>query len=396
LGKIAKYLSWGTSIMNIYHSLVARASRFMRDYLLWLLLSVYLLAAFLPAQVVWGREVCFGELRLLGETSRITLSIALLALLLFNAGLDIPLAQLRKQVREPGLVVAGLTANLLIPIGYIIGIGYLLHSWPDQVMVQNVILGLALIASMPIAGSSAAWAQNTNSNLALSLGLILASTLLSPLTTPMMLRSVSWLVDGDHLDGLLALAGSGMSIFLAAFVLVPSLLGVGVRRLVGDRLIGKVLPTVKLLSTVTLLLLTYTNASVSLPGMVAEPDWVFLVLALGAALGMCVLAFTAGWVLANLMGAEDDQRTALMFGLGLNISSPGLVMASVALAHLPAVMLPTLLYTLVQHVVAGVVCQRSKRQAAASVPTPVPVPQPALWAERACPQAALAPVRMPS
>ena len=60
-------------------------------------------------------------------------------------------------------------------------------------------LGLALIASMPIAGSSAAWAQNANANLALSLGLILCSTVLSPLTTPVLLRSVGWMLgDNNH------------------------------------------------------------------------------------------------------------------------------------------------------------------------------------------------------
>jgi BASS family bile acid:Na+ symporter len=40
---------------------------------------------------------------------------------------------------------------------------------------------------MPIAGASTAWAQNSNGNLALSLGLVLASTFLSPILTPVVL-----------------------------------------------------------------------------------------------------------------------------------------------------------------------------------------------------------------
>jgi BASS family bile acid:Na+ symporter len=356
------------SVGNGYSASVAALTRFMSRWLLFLLLGVYALAAFLPATTLWGREIEFGELNLLGETSRITLSMALLATLLFNAGLDIPMTQLRRLVREPAILAAGLAANLAIPVVYICGLSYLLRDYPNAGAVQVLALGLALIASMPIAGSSAAWAQNANGNLALSLGLILCSTVLSPLTTPALLHSVGWLACGDYSSGLQALANSGMSIFLTVFVLVPSVTGLGVRWLIGDQLAKRVMPTLKMLNTIILLLLTYTNASGALPSMVANPDWGLLGIGLTASLGMCVLAFVAGWVLANLLHADDGQRTALMFGLGLNISSPGLVLASVALGHMPEVMLPALLYTLVQHVVAGVVTMWGKRQPKALAP----------------------------
>ena len=345
-----------------YSALIAGTTRFMSKWLLFLLLGVYALAAFLPASAVWGKEIEFGELHLLGETSRITLSMALLAMLLFNAGLDIPLAQFRKLIREPAMLVSGLVVNLVLPVVYICGLSYLLRDYADPATMQLLVLGLALIASMPIAGSSAAWAQNANGNLALSLGLILCSTVLSPLTTPALLHSVGWLASGDYSTGLAALAGSGMSIFLTVFVLVPAVTGLAIRWLAGDGPVRRIMPTLKLLNSVILLLLTYTNASGSLPAMVANPDWSLLGLALTASLGMCVFAFAAGWLLANVLHADDGQRTALMFGLGLNISSPGLVLASVALGHLPGVMLPALLYTLVQHVVAGIVTFWGKRQ----------------------------------
>jgi BASS family bile acid:Na+ symporter len=349
-----------------YPTVVAAITRFMSRWPLFLLLGVYALAAFVPASSLWGREIEFGELNLLGETSRITLSMALLAMLLFNAGLDIPMAQLRKLIREPALLGIGLAANLVIPVVYICSLSYALRNYSDPGTVQILILGLALIASMPIAGSSAAWAQNANGNLALSLGLILCSTVLSPLTTPALLHSVGWLASGDYSSGLAALANTGMSIFLTVFVLVPAVCGLGVRWLVGDGLAKRVMPTLKMLNTFILLLLTYTNASGALPPMVANPDWALLGLGLTASLGMCVIAFAAGWVLANRLHADEGQRTALMFGLGLNISSPGLVLASVAFAHMPEVMLPALLYTLVQHVVAGAVTFWGKRQPAAS------------------------------
>ena len=52
-----------------------------------------------------------------------------------------------------------------------------------------------------------------------------------------------------------------------------------------------------------------------------------------------------------------------MFGLGLNNNGAGLVLASVVLARLPEVMLIVFLYTVIQHVVAGVVNHLTRREA---------------------------------
>ena len=51
-----------------------------------------------------------------------------------------------------------------------------------------------------------------------------------------------------------------------------------------------------------------------------------------------------------------------MFGLGMNNNGAGLVLASMALAHHPQVLLPIILYNLVQHLVAGFVDVFSRRR----------------------------------
>jgi BASS family bile acid:Na+ symporter len=61
---------------------------------------------------------------------------------------------------------------------------------------------LAFIAAMPIAGASTAWTQNTNGNLALSLSLVLATTLLSPLFTPLIFHSIGFVTTGDYSEDL--------------------------------------------------------------------------------------------------------------------------------------------------------------------------------------------------
>jgi BASS family bile acid:Na+ symporter len=163
------------------------------------------------------------------------------------------------------------------------------------------------------------------------------------------------MASGDYADQLHRLAAQGTGGFLAVCVVLPSLLGLLGRAAVGGARAEAARPGLKLVNSVTLLVLNYSNGAVSLPQAVAEPDWDFLGMTLGAALGLCVAAFAAGWGLGRLLGAGAGQRAALMFGLGMNNNGAGLVLASVALGGYPRVMLPLIFYNLVQHLVAGAV-----------------------------------------
>jgi hypothetical protein len=124
---------------------------------------------------------------------------------------------------------------------------------------------------------------------------------------------------------------------------------------------------------VDLLVLNYSNASVSLPRAVADPDLDFLAVTLAIVSGLCVLAFASGWSISRLLKASPARRTSLMFGLGMNNNGTGLVLASLALAHHPRVMLPIISYNLVQHLVAGLVDRLFCR---------TPPPRGPAWGER--------------
>ncbi len=104
----------------------------------------------------------------------------MLSFLLFNAGLGTRLEELGDLKKNPALLVVGILANLLIPVAYIFLFSIVGRTWHNPDELQNILVGLALVAAMPIAGSSTAWSQNVNGNLALSLGLVITSTILSP------------------------------------------------------------------------------------------------------------------------------------------------------------------------------------------------------------------------
>lgn len=334
---------------------ISSASHFTHKHFLWFVLGSYVVAAAWPAPGLWIRGVSAGQVTTFGETTRLSLPVILLSLLLLNAGLGVPTAALGDLFRRPLPLAAGLLGNLLVPVAFIFGVAQTLRLWHNPDEVQNILVGLALVASMPIAGSSTAWSQNANGHLALSLGLVVLSTLLSPVTTPVALRAVGLMATGDYAEDLRELATSGTGGFLAVAVIVPTLLGMAGHAAAGGRRIGAVKPELKLLNSVTLLLLNYSNASVSLPQVMAAPDWDFLAVILAVVASLCTFAFAAGWLIARVLRVDAPRRVSLMFGLGMNNNGTGLVLAALSLADHPRVLLPIIFYNLVQHLVAGAI-----------------------------------------
>jgi BASS family bile acid:Na+ symporter len=341
--------------MKAGSSPVSAVSQFIHHHFIWFVIGSYVVAGFFPAFGLWIKAQSFGEVALGGERLKITLPVLMLAFLLFNAGMGVRTDRLRGVVRQPLPLIAGLAANLLVPIAFIFALAQTLRFWHNPDEVQNILVGLALIASMPIAGSSTAWSQNANGDLVLSLGLVLFSTFLSPLTTPAALRSVEVVAQGEYAQDLHELAAGGTGTFLAISVILPSLLGIGARATAGETRVARVQPLLKLFNSINLLLLNYSNASVSLPQMVSDPDWDLLAIILAIVVALCVTAFASGWLIARILQVDRAQCASLMFGLGMNNNGTGLVLATMALADHPRVLLPIIFYNLVQHLVAGCV-----------------------------------------
>jgi BASS family bile acid:Na+ symporter len=351
---------WRPSVRRLL-GLTASMSHLFEQYFIWLLIGSYIFAAICPGPGLLIRAISFGEITAFGANATVTLPMVMLALLLVNAGLWVRLSRLKRSLPVILVLLVGLGANLAVPLAYIFAATQALRLWPDPTEVQCVVLGLAVIAAMPIAGSSTAWSQMVNGDLSMSLGLVVASTILSPLATPVVLEAVGLMVTGESAEELHFLAADGTKLFLIVCVVIPSVLGIFARGAIGGDRIEAVKHPLRLLNCLNLLALNYANASLSLPEVLAQPDIDFLVLALAIVVGLCVGAFASGWMVAYLMRVDRAQRAALVFGLGMNNNGTGLVLASIALADFPRVMLPIILYNLVQHLVAGAVAYRLGR-----------------------------------
>ena len=328
-------------------------SQFIHHHLLWFLIGAYTLSAIWPTAGLWIRHISFGDLQIVNETLHVSFLLLLLATLMFNAGLGVKSSHLRSLAKKTGVLSAGLTANLIIPMAYIYLVTLIMRLWYEPDEAQHILVGLALVAAMPIAGASTAWAQNSNGNLALSLGLVLASTLLSPVLTPVALYTFGEMVTEEYEQVIHTIAAYGSGAFLGLWIVLPSLLGLAVRFVVPEATLTAIMPFIKLINAVVLLLLNYSNGSVSLPQAVADRDYDFLAVTLAITAGLCITAFSAGYGLSRLFKVDDAERVSLMYGLGMNNNGTGLVLASLVLASYPQVMVPIIFYNIIQHLVAG-------------------------------------------
>ena len=340
-------------------------SQFIHHHLLWFLISAYATAAVFPAVGLWIRNVSFGDVQLFQTKIHVSLLLLLLATLMFNAGLGVKISQLKSLIQKGKVILAGLAANLIIPMLYIFGITLVMRLWYEPDEAQHILVGLALVAAMPIAGASTAWAQNSNGNLALSLGLVLSSTVLSPIITPVALQVFGEMASDEYETVLQDLAAYGSGAFLGLWIVLPSMLGLGLRFVVPEAQLTSVMPFIKLINSIVLLLLNYSNGAVSLPQAVADRDFDFLAVTLGITTGLCVTAFASGYGLSRLFKVDQADRVSLMYGLGMNNNGTGLVLASLVLASYPRVMVPIIFYNLVQHLVAGSVHEVTGRSTAA-------------------------------
>jgi BASS family bile acid:Na+ symporter len=333
---------------------VAALGRFVQERFFWFLLATCVAAACCPGPGRWLRGVSVGEVLLRGELTALSLPTLMLAYLLFNAGLGVQTAQLRHLLRDPKPLVGGLVANLAVPVVFIVAVSRLAGQWLGTDHAGSIVVALTLIASMPVAATSTLWSQNGNGNLALSLGLVLLSTLLSPLTTPAVFRAGGLLAPGDYAAVLHGLGASGAEAFLTLAVIVPAALGLAAKWSLGEARVAPAKPVLRLVGIVNYLVLIYANASAAPPQVVADLDIGFLAVALVIAAGLCVTSFAAGWAVARLVRADRGQQRALVFGLGMTNNQVAQVLAAATLVSHPLVIVPILTHTLVQQLVAGV------------------------------------------
>src|SRR5882672_11398251 len=111
-----------------------KLQHFIHQHFFWLLISSYVVAGIMPGFGLWLRGISLGTV----WGTRLTLPTVLLGALLFNAGMGSRTGLLKGLKGDLSLLVAGLMANLLLPLAFILGISQVMQLWHNPDEVQNL------------------------------------------------------------------------------------------------------------------------------------------------------------------------------------------------------------------------------------------------------------------
>lgn len=323
----------------------------MHQHFLWLLVASYLVAAVIPGPGLYLRSFSWGN----PYAGEITAPMLLLALLLFCAAAVVQWEQVWLLIEKPGVLLVALFASWLVPCLFVSLLGGMLPRFLAADLVSGMVVGLALVAAMPVANSSVAWTQNSHGNVALGLGLIVLTIVISPVATPQMLKLMGFALSDEATAQTEKLVQRFSGTFFIVWVILPSLAGMVFNRWVGATEIARNRGAIRLVSAIALLALNYTNASLAMPQVFerAAPKTILICACLAVALQLVGVA--AAWVMSRSMKLDKPSTIALMFAFSMKHTGLALVLAGEVLESEQRVILLIVLATLLQHILAAIV-----------------------------------------
>ncbi|MER5755169.1 sodium-dependent transporter [Streptomyces sp. NPDC002088] len=320
----------------------------------------YVAALLLPGPGLWLRRVHTVPL---GTVTGLPLSTAplLLSLVLFSAGLQVPVRELGRLLRSPTALLAGLVLHLVIPLLVIPVVAFLLRRTPDTDGGSGLVTAMILIVAMPVAAGATVWTGKGDGDQPTMVGLVLASTLLSPLTIPLVISTLLPLLSDSYADTLATTGHTAHDGFALVSVVLPCAAGILCRLTLPTAWRDRVLNVVVLVALVGSLLLTYVNASGALGSFLARPRPLLLGAALVVAALVCLLSFMLGRAGARLLRLDAPAASSLTLACGMNNSSAGAVLITTTLPDKPHLLLPVLAYGLLQKTAASRVVAAASR-----------------------------------
>ncbi|TWT29615.1 Sodium Bile acid symporter family protein [Posidoniimonas corsicana] len=342
---------------------MAELAERIRRHFLWLLLPTYLVAYLRPGPGVYAAGLSWDEG--LPAAAAIRLPMLLVAVLLLNAALEVNLEELRGVLRRPRDMLISLTAVWCAPavVVVIASLLFTLSGAPNG--GGGLLLGMILVAAMPVANSSAGWTQQSGGALGWALALVVLSIVLSSVVTPAMIRLLGMSLSAAEVDSVDEVIGKFSGVTFIVWVLAPTLLGLSVRRFAGEDRVRPLRPLLHLSTSVSILGLNYLNGSLVLPevfphgeGNGDQPGVALIVAAVCGAAAICLAGLLAAQLLTHWLRCDDRDRLALKFALSMKHTGLALGLATTVLAGYKDAGLMIILTTPIQHLIAGIVSKR--------------------------------------
>lgn len=315
-------------------------------FAVWTVLGVAW-AWFSPADFAWVTD---DSIRPLGQP----LIPVMLGIIMLGMGLTLTVADFRRVAKMPRAVIAGVVLQFTVmPLSGAVLAGLFGLS-------NGLAVGLILVACCPGGTASNVIAYMARANVALSVSMTMASTLVAIALTPVL---TGWLA-GVYIQ----IDRWNLFLDMVSVVLVPVIVGVTLARYLPG-LTRRIVPVAPIVSIIFVVLIVAGIVAKSKPLIEANAGVLLIAL-----LALHALGFGLGWLMARVLGfARDDLRT-ISIEVGMQNSGLGASLASTpafarqfvdpmqaALAPVPAAI------SAVYHVVIGSLLAalwRRERQAA--------------------------------
>ena len=318
--------------------IVERLAAVVRRRLGWAVALMYLLAATVPAPGLWLRRPHLSAVAPLALHP----AAVLLALMLFTAAMQVPAEAAAQVLRRPSALVAGLVAHLVAPLLILPALIVALRWLPDADHGAGLLAGLVLVTAMPVATGATVWVGKGCGDQPTMVSLVVASTLISPLTVPLTVTAMSALLDDTVADRLEGGTAAGANSFTLLAVLAPCAAGIACRLLLPQA------ASARLVRGCTPAALFGSRRR----ALTVAPSVPLLALATAMAAVACVLSFALGRVTARALRLHSPQAASVTLACGMSNSSAGAVLVSTVLPARPHALLPVLAYSLLQKLAA--------------------------------------------
>mgnify|MGYP000945393661 FL=1 len=270
----------------------------------------------------------------------------LLGLVMFGMGMTLRVEDFQMILRRPWEVFLGALAQFTIMP---------LAAWglaKAFALPSELAIGVVLVGTCPGGTASNVITYLARGDVALSVAMTMATTLLAPVVTP----CLTWLIAGAWVEISLV----KMMIAIAQMVLAPVLLGLMVNHFCGD-FVKKCLPVLPLFSVTTIVLLVGGVVALSGSKILTYGPLIAAIVVLHNALGLA-----CGYFFARLFHLSAAKTRAVAIEVGMQNS--GLAASLAVLYFDPAAAIPGAIFS-VWHNISGALvanyCQRRDQKAAA-------------------------------
>lgn len=254
----------------------------------------------------------------------------LLGVVMFGMGMTLTFQDFKRVLQRPWEVLLGVVAQFLImPLAAWFLVW--LFALPPELAI-----GVVLVGTCPGGTASNVISYLAKGDVALSVSMTMATTLLAPVVTP----TLTWLLAGSWIE----VSFTAMMISIAQMVLLPLLLGLTAHHFF-ERTVERVLPVMPVVSVVTIVLLVGGVVALGAESLLDVGLLMAAIVVLHNAFGLVL-----GYGMARLFRLDSKKARTVSIEVGMQNS--GMAASLAVLYFSPAAAIPGAIFS-VWHNISG-------------------------------------------